>query len=67
MAFPCQMVGWRSQGELLFTTAIKMRFPCQNGGLEKPERTAVDNDYQDPSQLQSGKEPKPDSGEITAL
>ena len=38
-----------------------------NGGLEKPGRTAVDNDYQDLSQLQSGKETKPDSEENTAL
>jgi len=42
-------------------------FTSSNGGLEKPGRTAVDNDYQDPSQLQSGKELKPDSEENTAL
>jgi len=41
--------------------------PSSNGGLEKPGRTAIDNDYQDPSQLQSGKEPTPDSKENTAL
>ena len=42
-------------------------FTSSNGGLEKPGSTAVDNDYQDPSQLQSGKELKPDSEEKISL